>query len=75
MTEAFPLVATVRSNPRLDFAASPNRYRPSDNGDKSSPPRKPMQRIDLSPRLMLSLSLQCESIQAQDGEAEESINW
>jgi len=68
-------VATVRSNPRLDFAASPNRYRPSDNGDKSSPPRKQMQRIDLSPRLMLSLSLQCESIQAQDGEAEESINW
>jgi hypothetical protein len=48
-----------RKLPRLDFAPSPNRYRAATNGNgRNGSQPKPAHRVDLSPRL--ELSLQCE---------------
>ncbi len=62
--------AVVPKPVKLDFAANPNHYRVNGNGKaKKSKPRQ-VPRVDLSPRLELSLSVQCEAAQEQDAEME-----
>jgi hypothetical protein len=55
---------------QLDFAANPNHYRINGNGKvkKAKPRQGP--RVDLSPRLELSLNVQCDVVQEEDAEIE-----
>jgi hypothetical protein len=55
----------------LDFAANPNHYRVSGNGKvkKSKPAQDP--RLDRSPRLQLSLTVQCGTVQEKD----DGVEW
>jgi len=53
---------------KLDFAANPNHYHASGKG-KLGQAKPPLGlRVDLSPRLELRLSVQCDAVQEQGAE-------
>jgi hypothetical protein len=68
-----PDLPVPRLNPepvKLDFAANPTHYPVYGNVKvkKAKPRQSP--RVDLSPRLELSLNVQCDAAQEQDAEGE-----
>jgi hypothetical protein len=65
---ALPSSEKIARPAKLDFAGNPNHYRPNQLG-KVKP--RAARRIDLSPRLVLGLSLECETAQMMDPDFEE----
>jgi hypothetical protein len=65
-----PAPAGVTKSVKLDFAANANHYHANGNRKigKAKPPQGP--RVDLSPRLELRLSVQCDVVQEQDSDME-----
>jgi hypothetical protein len=63
--------AVVTKPVKLDFAANPNHYRANGKGKigKAKPPQGP--RVNLSPRLELGLSVECDTNRGHDPEFEE----
>jgi hypothetical protein len=57
---ALPSLQLVPKVPQLDFAANPNRYRAKRQAGKPKT-RQYARGVDLSPRLTLELSVECES--------------
>jgi hypothetical protein len=68
---ALPSSKEIARTAKLDFAANPNRYRA--NGRTSVGKAKPRaaRGMDLSPRLVLGLSVECETAQILDPPFEE----
>ena len=66
---ALPSPALTPKPVKLDFAASAKRH-PVNGSDKvkKAKPRTP--RVDFSPRLELSLDVQCDTVGEQDAEIE-----
>jgi len=63
-----------KSAPRslqLDFAANPNHYRANSNGKIKTPKLIKNPRIDQSPKLELSLTVQCGTVQEKD----DGVEW
>ena len=65
---ALPSAEKIARPAKLDFAGNPNHYRPNPFG-KAKP--RAASRINLSPRLVLGLSLECETAQMMDPDFEE----
>ena len=63
-----PTIPLAPKKLMLDFAPSPNQYKAAAEKHAGAKGRQP--RSSLSPRLVLSLSLQCETVQVQDPEME-----
>ena len=63
-----PAKAAIAKQVKLDFAANPNHDHANGKGKlrKAKPPLGP--RVDLSPRLELRLSVQCDAVQEQGAE-------
>jgi hypothetical protein len=68
---ALPCSETIARPAKLDFAANPNRYRVNARGKVGKAKPRGVRGIDLSPRLVLGLSLECETIQILDPDFEE----
>jgi hypothetical protein len=60
-----PALEIVATPAKLDFAANPNHYRTNGKVAKLKP-RQRARGADLSPRLLLKLSLECETSQLLD---------
>jgi len=65
---ALPSSEKIARPAKLDFAGNPNHYRLGPLG-KLKP--RAARRIDLSPRLVLGLSLECQTTQMTDPDLEE----
>jgi hypothetical protein len=65
---ALPTIPLAPKKLMLDFAPSPNQYKAA--ARKHAGAKERQTRSNQSPRLVLSLSLQCETVQAQDPEME-----
>jgi hypothetical protein len=65
---ALPTIPLAPKKLMLDFAPSPNDYKTAAKKHAGAKERQP--RSNQSPRLVLSLSLQCETVQVQDPEME-----
>jgi hypothetical protein len=63
---ALPTIPLAPKTLMLDFAPSPNQYKAA--AKKHAGAKGRQTRSSLSPRRVLSLSLQCETVQAQDPE-------
>jgi hypothetical protein len=66
-----PSPETNAKRAKLDFAANPNHYRATGRGKVAKAKPRRARGIDLSPRLVLGLSLECETIQILDPDFEE----
>jgi hypothetical protein len=66
-----PSQETIASPAKLDFAASPNHYRVNRRGKVGKAKPKGARGVDLWPRLVLGLSLECQTIQILDPDFEE----
>jgi hypothetical protein len=65
-----PAPRLVTRPAKLDFAANPNHYCANGSGKvKKAKPRQGPQ-VDLSPRLELRLTVQCDAAEEQDAEME-----
>ena len=60
-----PTVALFPKSLRIDFAANPNHHRVNGKATKSKPQRRVVG-VDMSPRLTLGLSVECESAQEHE---------
>ena len=60
-----PALELVVKPAKLDFAANPNHYHPNGKAVKVKP-RQRARGVDLSPRMVLELSLECETTQLLD---------
>jgi hypothetical protein len=67
---ALPAPAFTPKPVKLDFAASAKRH-PVNASEKVKKTKPQNPRLDLSPRLKLSLDLQCDTV----GEPESEIEW
>jgi hypothetical protein len=66
---ALPRLSLVPKPLRLDFAANPNHHRGNGKATESKL-KKRAHGVDLSPRLELSLDVQCDAVQEPDPEME-----
>jgi len=62
---ALPPVALFPKSRRIDFASNPNNHRVNAKAPKSKPQKRALG-VDMSPRLTLGLSVECESGQEKE---------